>query len=191
MITLLFATHNINKANELAPQMPFSIDLKTLDELGIHEEIPETGSTLEENARMKTDFLVKLGNDAVFSDDTGLEIEVLNDEPGVYSARYAGEEKDSEKNMDLVLHKLEGKINRKARFRTVISLYIDGTFHEFEGIVEGQILPKRKGLKGFGYDPIFQPDETTCSFAEMSMEEKNKISHRGRAIRKLLQFLKQ
>ena len=149
----------------------------------------ETGNTLQANAKMKSQFLVDLGHENVFSDDTGLEIESLNGSPGVYSARYSGIEKDSEANMDLVLENLKGKTNRKARFRTVISLFWNNQFHEFEGIVEGEILEERHGDDGFGYDPIFQPAEFNRSFAQMTMEEKNEISHRGRAIKKMLHFL--
>ncbi len=189
MRTLLFATHNPNKAKEIAKQLNGKIALKTLTDLNIHEEIPETGETLQENAKMKSSFLVSLGHKGVFADDTGLEIEALNGEPGVYSARYAGEQKDSEDNMDLVLEKMKGLENRKARFRTVISLYWNDAFYEFEGIVEGEILNERQGGEGFGYDPIFQPSGFNRSFAEMSMSEKNEISHRGRAIKKMLDFL--
>lgn len=191
MTTLLFATHNANKAIEIARQLPKGIALKTLTDLDIHEEIPETGDTLEANAKMKSEYLVKLGHNAVFADDTGLEIEALNGEPGVYSARYAGLQKNSEDNMDKVLENLKNASNRQARFRTVISLYWNGKFHQFEGIVEGEILTKRTGEQGFGYDPIFQPKEADCSFAQMTLDQKNKISHRGRAIQKMLDFLSQ
>jgi XTP/dITP diphosphohydrolase len=189
-MTLIFATHNQNKAMEIATQLPFSVELTTLSELDYHEEIPETGSTLEENARIKSEFVAKKFGENCFADDTGLEVEALNGEPGVYSARYAGDQKDSEANMDLLLQKLEGIENRNAQFKTIISLYWEGTFYQFEGIVKGKILKERKGVKGFGYDPIFQPDEAQCSFAEMDMSEKNKISHRARAIDKMLKFIK-
>jgi len=189
-MTLIFATHNQNKALEIATQLPFNVELTTLSELDYYDEIPETGSTLEENARIKSEFVAKKFKENCFADDTGLEVETLNGEPGVYSARYAGEARNSEANMDLLLKKLEGKENRNAQFKTIISLFWEGKFYEFEGIVKGKILKERKGNKGFGYDPIFQPDEATCSFAEMDLGEKNKISHRARAIEKMLKFIK-
>lgn len=187
---LIFATHNPNKAMEIAAQLPFSIELTTLTELNYLEEIPETGSTLEENARIKSEFIAHMFQENCFADDTGLEVEALNGEPGVYSARYAGEDKNSEANMDLLLMKLEGVENRNAQFKTVISLYWEGNFYQFEGIVKGKILKERQGEKGFGYDPIFQPDESNCSFAHMEISDKNTISHRGRAIQKMIQFIK-
>lgn len=189
-MTLIFATHNQNKALEIAAQLPFSIELTTLSELDYQEEIPETGSTLEENARIKAEFIAKLFEQNCFADDTGLEVEALMGEPGVYSARYASEEKNSEANMDLLLQNLKGIENRNAQFKTIISLFWKGEFHEFEGIVKGKILEARRGNQGFGYDPIFQPDEANCTFAEMEMSEKTKISHRGRAIEKMIHFLK-
>jgi|TARA_R110000737_G_scaffold345097_2_gene373185 XTP/dITP diphosphohydrolase len=189
-MTLIFATHNSHKAMEIASQLPFSVELTTLSELDYHDEIPETGSTLEENARIKAEFVAKKFEENCFADDTGLEVEALNGEPGVYSARYSGEDKNSEANMDLLLKKLEGNENRNAQFKTIISLYWEGEFYQFEGVVKGKILKERKGNKGFGYDPIFQPDEANCSFAEMEMSEKSKISHRGRAIEKMLKFIK-
>ncbi len=188
---LIFSTHNQNKAKEIAAQLPSEIKLVTLDDLGWHKEIPETGLTLEENARIKSEFVVNQFKMNCFSDDTGLEIEALNGEPGVYSARYAGEDKKSESNMDLVLKKLKGKTNRNAQFKTIISLYWNGEFHEFEGVVKGEITLKRSGNKGFGYDPIFQPNEADYTFAEMDLAEKSKISHRGRAIAKMLDFLQE
>lgn len=189
-MTLIFATHNSHKAMEIASQLPFSVELITLSELDYHDEIPETGSTLEENARIKAEFVAKKFEENCFADDTGLEVEALNGEPGVYSARYSGEDKNSEANMDLLLQKLEGIENRNAQFKTIISLFWEGEFYQFEGIVKGKILKERKGTKGFGYDPIFQPDEADISFAEMEMSEKSKISHRGRAIELMLKFIK-
>lgn len=186
---LIFATHNQNKALEIASQLPFGIELITLSELDYHVEIPETGKTLEENARIKAEFAAQKFEENCFADDTGLEVDVLNGEPGVYSARYAGEDKNSEANMDLLLKKLEGQKNRNAQFKTIISLYWQGDFYQFEGIVKGKILTERKGKKGFGYDPIFQPDEANCSFAEMELAQKNKISHRGRSIEKMIHFI--
>ena len=188
---LIFSTHNAHKAEEIAAQLPDGIELVTLTDLNWHDEIPETGSTLEENARIKSQFVADQFDLNCFADDTGLEVEALNGEPGVYSARYAGEEKSSEANMDLLLKKLEGHTNRNAQFKTIISLYWKGEFYEFEGIVKGKITLERKGNKGFGYDPIFQPDEAKCTFAEMELKDKSKISHRGRAISKMLDFLQE
>ncbi|MBD3636832.1 MAG: non-canonical purine NTP diphosphatase [Crocinitomicaceae bacterium] len=186
---LIFATQNQHKAKEIQQMMPVGIEIKTLRDIGCHEDIPETADTLEGNAAMKAQYVVDHYKVNCFADDTGLEIDSLNGEPGVYSARYAGEEKNAENNMDLVLKKLNGVQNRKARFRTVISLMLDGEEHQFEGIVNGTIRQERSGTEGFGYDPIFQPDGYTQTFSEMSMEEKNKISHRGRAIQKLVKYL--
>lgn len=186
---LIFSTHNQHKAEEIAAQLPENIELVTLSDLNWHTEIPETGSTLEENARIKSQFVVDQFKMNCFSDDTGLEVEALNGEPGVYSARYAGIDKDSEANMDLLLQKLTGIENRNAQFKTIISLFWNGSFHQFEGIVKGKITLERSGNKGFGYDPIFHPNEANCTFAEMDMAEKSKISHRGRAIAKMLLFL--
>ena len=165
------------------------IELITLDEIQCFEEIPETAATLEGNAKMKAAYVVEQFNMNCFADDTGLEIEALNNEPGVYSARYAGEDRDPEKNMALVLEKLRDKSNRKARFRTVISLYWEGEFHEFEGIVEGKITTEKSGAKGFGYDPIFKPENSEKTFAEMDLTEKNTMSHRARAFEKMVAFL--
>ena len=138
---------------------------------------------------MKAAYVVEQFNMNCFADDTGLEIEALNNEPGVYSARYAGEDRDPKKNMALVLEKLRDKSNRKARFRTVISLYWEGEFHEFEGIVEGEITTEKSGAKGFGYDPIFKPENSEKTFAEMDLTEKNTMSHRARAFEKMVAFL--
>ncbi|MFT5582305.1 MAG: XTP/dITP diphosphohydrolase [Psychromonas sp.] len=186
---LIFATHNLNKAKEISNQLKDTIQLMTLNDLNLTEEIPETGSTLSENAKIKSSYVVERFKMNCFADDTGLEIEALNGEPGVYSARYAGLQKSSEGNMDLVLKNMEGKTQRNAQFKTMISLYWDGEFYEFEGIVEGQILTERTGKDGFGYDPIFQPNESKLSFAQMTMEEKNLISHRGRAVKKMVDFI--
>jgi XTP/dITP diphosphohydrolase len=186
---LIFATHNLNKAKEISNQLKDTIQLMTLNDLNLTEEIPETGSTLSENAKIKSSYVVERFKMNCFADDTGLEIEALNGEPGVYSARYAGLQKSSEANMDLVLKNMEGKTQRNAKFKTMISLYWDGEFHEFEGIVEGQVLTERTGKDGFGYDPIFKPNESKLSFAQMNMEEKNMISHRGRAVKKMVDFI--
>lgn len=190
MKDLVFSTNNQHKVEEVQQKLQGLCQIRTLKELGCTDDIPEDHDTLEGNASQKSHYLFDKYGCNCFSDDTGLEVEALNGEPGVYSARYAGEAKDPEANMNKLLQKLEGNNNRKARFRTVISLIIDGEEHFFEGIVNGKILTKRHGEKGFGYDPIFQPDGYDRSFAELSMDEKNAISHRGRAVEKLFAFLK-
>jgi XTP/dITP diphosphohydrolase len=186
---LVFASQNSHKAAEIQTVIPSEISICTLTELGITEDIPETAATLEGNATMKMEYLVDRLNLPCFADDTGLEIDALHGEPGVYSARYAGEQRNSVDNMQLVLEKLTGKSNRKARFRTVIALWWEGNSHLFEGIVEGTITHAPVGDQGFGYDPIFQPAGSTKTFAEMTMEEKNQWSHRARAVQQLVEFL--
>lgn len=160
-----------------------------LRDIGCHEEIPEDGLTLDENSKIKAEFVKINYNLSCFADDTGLEVEALDGAPGVYSARYAGSQRSNEDNINLLLKNLETHDNRKARFRTVISLILDGQFHQFEGIVEGRISSELTGKQGFGYDPIFIPKGENRSFAQMTSLEKNAISHRGRAIQKLVQFL--
>lgn len=187
---LVFATNNKNKLDEIRQLLGSTINVLGLADLGCEEEIPETGETLKANALEKARYIYNKYKKNCFADDTGLEINALNNAPGVYSARYAGEEKSAEKNMEKVLAELKAETNRKARFRTVIALIIDGEEFFFEGEVKGQILTERHGDEGFGYDPIFKPDGYHQSFAEMEMSEKNKISHRGRAIQKLVDFLK-
>jgi len=188
---LVFATNNLHKLQEIKHLLGDSIELLSLNDISCTDEIPENQETLEGNASEKAFYIFNKYQRNCFADDTGLEIEALNGEPGVYSARYAGEERSADLNMDLVLLKMAEIKNRKARFRTVISLVIDGIETQFEGVVEGQILKVKRGITGFGYDPIFLPDESNLSFAEMSMDEKNKISHRGRAIMKLVEYLTQ
>lgn len=191
MQQLLFATHNCNKASEIQKLLHDKYLIKTLDDIGITNDIAETGTTLIENARIKAHYLHSLNKTACFADDTGLEVDALNGAPGVYSARYAGEECNSSNNIDKLLHELQNVNNRSARFKTVI-IYIDnnGMEHSFEGIVEGQIIKERRGTDGFGYDPIFVPNDSKgLTFAQLSTDEKNKISHRGKAIRKLVAFL--
>lgn len=187
---LVFATNNQHKLQELSQLLGDSIELLSLNDINCGDDIPENQETLEENAAEKSFYIFNKYGLNCFADDTGLEIDALNGEPGVYSARYAGEERNPENNIKLVLEKLAEIKNRKARFRTVISLVIDGHETQFEGIVNGQILEEKRGRTGFGYDPIFQPDESHLSFAEMPMEEKNNISHRGRAVQKLVEYLK-
>ncbi len=186
---LVFATNNLNKLTELQKLVSDSIILKSLADIDCNEEIPETGHTLESNASQKSTYIYSKYKINCFSDDTGLEIEALNGAPGVYSARYAGEDKDAKKNMNQVLQELKGIQNRKARFRTVISLIINGKEFQFEGIVDGKITESESGSEGFGYDPIFMPNGYTQTFAELPLSEKNKISHRGNAVKKLVEFL--
>jgi len=186
---LVFATNNQHKLKELQAILGNEFQLLSLNDIGCNEEIPEEQTTLEGNASQKSFFIYERYGYNCFADDTGLEIEALNGEPGVYSARYAGEEKSAEANMNKVLVKM-AKINtRNARFRTVISLILNGEEQLFEGIVEGKILTEKKGDSGFGYDPIFQPNGFDLTFAEMDLSDKNKISHRGRAVKKLVEYL--
>ncbi|MEY3425817.1 MAG: hypothetical protein RL265_1655 [Bacteroidota bacterium] len=186
---LVFATHNNNKAKEIQSIVPNGIQIITLDDLNCTEDIPETENTLEGNARLKSQFVVDKFKLNCFADDTGLEIEALNGEPGVYSARYAGESYDAERNMQLVLDNLSEMNNRNAQFRTVISLFWKGETHLFEGIVKGRIVEERRGKDGFGYDPIFEPENCGKTFAEMDLVEKNTLSHRSRALKKMVEFL--
>lgn len=188
---LVFATSNRNKAQEIAKMLPDTIEVITLNDLDIQEDIPETADTLEGNAHLKASYVSERFNLPCFADDTGLEVFALKNEPGVKSARYAGAQRSNVDNMAKLLDALSETSNRSARFRTVIALHLNGQKHEFEGIVEGQILLEPRGDQGFGYDPLFQPSGHTTSFAEMTMEDKNAISHRGRAISKLVAFLQQ
>jgi XTP/dITP diphosphohydrolase len=190
MRKLVFATNNDHKLKELKQIMPSAFELVSLNDIGCTDDIPETGTTLEVNAAQKSFYIWDKYSIDCFADDTGLEIEALGNEPGVYSARYAGEGKSSADNMLKVLRKMEDQKNRKARFRCVISLVIDGKEKQFEGVVEGKIITEKQGEAGFGYDPIFMPDGFNQSFAEMSAEDKNRISHRGRAVDKLVDYLK-
>ncbi len=186
---LIFATHNHNKAREIQAIMPEGIELLTLDEIQCNEEIPETAATLEGNAKLKAAYIAQQFDMECFADDTGLEVAALHGEPGVHSARYAGQSRDQEANMHLLLEKLATKGDRSAQFRTVIALYWNKEYHYFEGIVKGKILQEKKGNNGFGYDPIFEPENCRKSFAEMTLEEKNKYSHRSRALDKMIAFL--
>ncbi|MCR9172987.1 MAG: non-canonical purine NTP diphosphatase [bacterium] len=186
---LAFATANSNKAAEIARLLPDSFEIVTLKDLQVTEDIPETADTLEGNAHLKAAYVMGKYGVPCFADDTGLEISALGNRPGVRSARYAGEHRSDEDNMQKVLSELENQADRSARFRTVIALHLPDNKMEFEGIVEGEILHQKQGTEGFGYDPIFSPEEESRSFAEMSMDEKNAISHRGRAIKKLVDYL--
>ena len=186
---IVFATNNAHKLEEIRHILGPSVDVLSLNDIGCHDDIPETGTTLEANALQKARYIRdKYGYDC-FADDTGLEVEALNGEPGIYSARYAGEGHDSEANMQKLLSKLQDVDNRKARFRTVIALLQKGEERFFEGIVNGKILEEEHGEGGFGYDPIFQPEGYEQTFAEMTAEEKNSVSHRGRAVAKLADYL--
>ncbi|MEJ6777637.1 MAG: non-canonical purine NTP diphosphatase [Crocinitomicaceae bacterium] len=186
---ILFATANINKSNEIKHLLPEEIEIITLKDIDLKEDIPETSDTIRGNALQKANYIKAHFNIDCFADDTGLEITALNGEPGVYSARYAGFQRSDEDNMTLVLEKLESHTDRSARFKTVIALKLNGTTHEFEGIVNGTILREKRGENGFGYDPIFEPENCGNTFAEMSIDEKNKYSHRARATTKMVTFL--
>ncbi len=190
MAKLIFATNNQHKVEEIQFAIGKSIEIVSLKEAGMNIDVPEPHDTLEANASEKSRTIYQLTGTDCFSEDTGLEVEALNGEPGVKSARYAGEDRAFDKNIDKLLSKLGNTANRKARFRTIISLILDGKEFLFEGICEGTIAGTRKGAKGFGYDPIFVPTGSNNSFAEMSMGEKNKYSHRKKAVEKMISFLK-
>lgn len=185
----VFATNNAHKLEEVAAILKDKVELLSLKEIGCHADIPETADTLEGNALLKAQYIFENYHTDCFADDTGLEVEALGGAPGIYSARYAGDGHDSEANMQKLLHDLEGVENRKAQFRTVFALIIDGKEHLFEGIIKGEIISNRKGTSGFGYDPIFVPEGYTQTFAEMGNELKNQISHRAVATNKLCKFL--
>ena len=186
---LYFATNNIHKLKEVQEVVGDSFQIESMRSLGINEDIPEDQQTLEGNALQKARFLYDRTGESCFADDTGLEVDALNGAPGVYSARYAGEAKTSLDNMALLLKNMSGIQNRKARFRTVIALILDGKEYLFEGVVNGTIAEEPRGTAGFGYDPLFVPDGYSTTFAEMDSEAKNAISHRGRAVEKLAAFL--
>lgn len=186
---LVFATNNKNKIKEIQLALKGVVEILSLEDIDFEGDIPEDHATLEENALQKANFIASRFQVNCFADDTGLEIDALDGRPGVYSARYAGEERSAEANMDKVLSELTGVPTREARFRTVVALVLNSTEYTFEGAVEGEILEAKTGTEGFGYDPIFKPEGYDISFAEMSIEEKNKISHRGRAVKKLVDFL--
>lgn len=189
MKELVFATNNQNKADEVSALLEGQYKILTLKDIGCEVDIPETGLTFAENAALKSNFIYEHYNLDCFGDDSGLEVDALDNEPGIYSARYSGI-RDDQKNLELVLQKLSGKTDRKARFITVIALSQGGKDYLFEGKIEGTIRNEPKGDHGFGYDPIFQPDGYGVTFAEMTKAEKNKISHRAIAMNKLIEFLK-
>ena len=188
---LIIASQNQNKLVEFKKILGDKINLFSLSDIGLNQEIPENEKTIKKNAMFKAKFVNTQTGKNVFADDTGLEIDSLNGEPGVYSARYSGVETNSDKNIELVLTKLKNKSNRNSRFKTIISLIIDGKSVNFEGVVEGKITDEKRGSNGFGYDPIFQPNGYASTFGEMSLKEKNKISHRSIAINKMVQYLKE
>ena len=186
---IVFATNNLHKLSEIREIIGDKYTILSLKDIDCNEDIPETAFTLEGNAEIKARYVKEYYGYDCFADDTGLEVEVLNGEPGVMSARYAGENHDSEANMQLLLKNMFGEENRKARFRTVIALLVGNELTLMDGIVDGEITKERVGNSGFGYDPIFKPNESDKTFAQMSSEEKNKISHRGRATEKLIEKL--
>jgi len=186
---LVFASNNKHKIKEVQLMVPPSIKILSLDDIGCVEDIPETANTIEGNATLKANFIVKNYGYDCFADDTGLEVDALNGEPGVFSARYAGEHRSAADNMDKLLHKLQNRIDRSAQFKTVIALILGGKQHLFTGIVRGEITMERAGTEGFGYDPIFKADGHSATFAQLSAEEKAAISHRGRAVRQLIAYL--
>ena len=187
---IIFATNNAHKLSEVQALLGDAFELVTLKECGITEDIPETAATLEGNALQKARYVFEKTGADCFADDTGLEVEALGGEPGVHSARYATDGHDFAANNRLLLKNLEGQSNRNARFRTVIALILEGKEYLFEGIVEGTIATRESGCEGFGYDPLFVPSGEIVTFAQMSAEAKNAISHRGRAVAKLVNFLK-
>ncbi len=189
MVKIVFATQNRKKLEEIKAMLPDSIELNGLDHLGFHEDIPETHDTLEENALQKARYIYDKFGVNCFADDTGLEVDALNGRPGVHSARYAGEDKDSNANMDKLLDELKNSDNRRAQFRTVIALIIDGDELLFNGIAEGEIIDEKRGKEGFGYDPIFVPRGYNETFAQMPLQEKNRISHRYKATKMLAEYL--
>jgi XTP/dITP diphosphohydrolase len=188
-MTLVFATHNPNKLREVQALVPQSIKLLSLTDIECREDIPETQPTIEGNAKQKADFIKEHYGYDCFADDTGLEVDALNGAPGVYSARYAGPQRNAQDNMNKLLKDLEGKSKRGAQFKTVIALYLNGHYHEFTGICRGIITTEKHGHQGFGYDPIFLPNDYDQTFAQMDLELKNQIGHRGKAIQELVSFL--
>ncbi len=187
---LVFASNNVNKIKEIQQLVPSTFEIISLQDIGCFEDIPETADTIEGNAILKANYVTEKYGYDVFSDDSGLEVEILNGAPGVFSTRYAGEPKNDDKNIDKLLQDLKDKSNRKANFKTVICLNINGKQLLFTGIINGTIIEERIGNNGFGYDPIFVADGYSKTFAELSIDEKSKISHRGQAVKKLVEYLK-
>ncbi|GAA3787049.1 non-canonical purine NTP diphosphatase [Corallibacter vietnamensis] len=186
---LVFATNNLNKLKEVQKLIPETITLLSLKDIGCNEDIPETQNTIEGNAIQKAEYVKTHYGYDCFADDTGLEVNALNGEPGVFSARYAGPQRDANDNMDKLLHHLENKNDRSAQFKTVIALHLNGKLEIFTGICKGSITQTKSGSQGFGYDPIFKAEDNTQTFAEITLEEKNRIGHRGKAVSKLVDFL--
>lgn len=189
MPSIVFATSNPHKIREVKEMLPKDFEIRSLEDIGCTEEVPETRPTIEGNALQKAHYIRDNYGVDCFAEDTGLEVTALDGAPGVYSARYAGPQRDAKDNMDLLLKNLADKADRSARFKTVIALTLNGQTHTFTGIVNGRIAKEKTGSDGFGYDPIFLPENHTISFAEMDKKQKNKISHRGRAMAKFLSFL--
>jgi XTP/dITP diphosphohydrolase len=185
---LIFASNNANKIKEIQQLVPASIQIVSLRDIGCTEDIPETANTIEGNAILKANYVTEKYGYNCFADDSGLEVEILNGAPGAHSARYAGEPKNDDNNMNKLLLNLKDKINRNGNFKTVICLNINGEQHLFTGIINGKIIDEKRGTNGFGYDPIFVADDYTKTFAELTMEEKSNISHRGKAVKKLVAF---
>ena len=186
---IVFASNNKNKIHEIQSMLPESIQIVSLESIGCFEEIPETADTIEGNAILKANYITQKYGFDCFADDTGLEVEALNGEPGVYSARYAGEQRNADDNMNKLLEELLDKPNRNAQFKTVIALNLKEKQYLFEGIASGEIITEKMGTGGFGYDPIFKPTNYDETFAELSLAVKNEISHRGKATKALLDFL--
>lgn len=187
---IVFASNNKNKIIEIQKMLPETIQILSLEDIGCDEEIPETADTIEGNAILKANYVTQKYGFDCFADDTGLEVLALNNAPGVFSARYAGEQKNAEDNMNKLLFELKGIANREAQFKTVIAININGKQHLFTGIAKGEITLEKSGNQGFGYDPIFKPLGYNNTFAEISLDEKNRISHRGKATQMLIDFLK-
>jgi len=190
IMNLVFASNNKHKIQEIKQLLPETYQISSLSDIGCTVDIPETAATIEGNAMLKADYVTKEYKLSCFADDSGLEVESLDNAPGVHSARYAGDQKNDEDNIDKLLRELEGKPSRKAQFKTVIALNINGKQHLFTGIVTGEIISERRGENGFGYDPVFVADGFNKTFAELTSEEKNKVSHRAKAINQLIDFLK-
>lgn len=190
MLPILYlATQNLHKVEEIAALLAGQFEVRTVQDLGLQEEIPETGSTLEENSLQKAQFIADRYQVTCLSDDSGLEVEALGGAPGVYSARYAGEPKNDQKNLDLLLHNLRSENHRNARFVTILTYHAEGKYIQFEGEIKGNITMEARGSSGFGYDPVFQPEDSTRTFAEMTLHEKNQMAHRARALQKFKTFV--
>ncbi|GAL61177.1 non-canonical purine NTP diphosphatase [Algibacter lectus] len=186
---LVFATNNMNKIKEVQSLIPSEIELLSLKDIGCFEDVPETQNTIKGNAKQKAEYIKTNYNYDCFADDTGLEVNALNGEPGVYSARYAGEQRNAEDNTNKLLTELHNETDRSAQFKTVIALHLNGELYTFTGICKGEITTQKHGEKGFGYDPVFKPNNHNNTFAEMDLSVKNSIGHRGKAVKQLVDFL--